>query len=166
VTNLNRISYTNAHELHSYAFATRTNRAVVLFNLSRTTARSVNFAGALAPTGTVRMQRLSSPNITDHNEASNVVAIAYSTLGGFDPQQSFSLPPFSMTVLQWAGPYISSVGADAGGQFNVTWPLEGAWTLEATTNVNSGGWTPVASGTNSFTLPVGPEPARFFRVVR
>lgn len=166
VTNLNRISLTNAHELQSYAFATRTNRAVVLFNLSRTTARSVNFAGALAPTGTVRMQRLASPNITDHNEASNVVAIAHSTLTGFDPQQSFSLPPFSMTVLQWAGPYISSVGADNGGQFNVTWPLEGAWTLEASTNVNGGGWVPVASGTNSFTLPVGPEPARFFRVVR
>lgn len=164
VTNLNRISYTNAHELHSYAFTSPTNRALVLFNLSRSNAAPVNFAGILAPTGTVRMQRLTSDHITDHNELSNTVAIAYSTLTGFDPAQPFSLPPFSMTVLQWAVPAIQSAYPDGAGLLHLLGP-EGTYVLEAALDMN-GPWDAVATVTNQAAIPLGTEPARYFRLAR
>lgn len=165
VTNLNRISYTNAHELQSYAFLTRTNRSLALFNLSRTTARDVKFAGGLAPNGTVSMQRLSSPNITDSNEASNTVGIAYSVLTDFDPDQAFSLPPFSMTVLQWAAPSILGASVQAGTTLNISAPF-GAFLLESTKDMSGGSWTPVAVVTNGVTIPLDSAPARFFRFSR
>ena len=164
VTNLNRIAYTNAHELHSYAFASRTNRALILFNLSRSNAAPVTFAGALAPAGTVQMQRLTSANITDHNELSNTVAIAYSTLADFDPGQTFSLPAFSMTLLQWPAPAIQGARADGAGMLQLDGP-PGAYVLEAATELG-GPWEPVATVTNQITLPLGPDPFRFFRMAR
>lgn len=164
VTNLNRISYTNAHELQSYAFTTRTNFSLVLFNLNRTNSLAVKFSGYHPPRGTIQMQRLSSPNITDNNETSNVLAIAYSTLTNFDPAATFSLPPHSMTTLQWAAPLVNAASMNANGQINLSWPVTG-FTLQAATNLFGGSWTNIATGTNAVTIPVGGESARFFRII-
>jgi PKD repeat protein len=101
VNNLNYVTYTNAHYLQSYAFASGTNRSAIVFNLHRTSALDVNFAGPLAPTGRVAASVLTSANITDNNESSNVVAIATQTLTNFNAAAGLALPPYSMTLLEW-----------------------------------------------------------------
>jgi hypothetical protein len=164
VTNLNRVSFANAHCLHSYAFATRTNCSLIVFNLSRSNALPVRFAGYHPPRGTVQMQRLSSPNITDHNERSNVVAIAYSTITNFDPAATFALPPFSMTLLQWPAPRITTASMADDGALHLAWPASG-FTLQATSDLRGGSWTNIAGGTNAVAIPVDGERVRFFRLV-
>ena len=94
----------NAHYLQSFAFTDgETGRSLVLVNLSRTGSLPVTFSGANAPTGTVTVSQLTSANITDNNEAGSKVATTNSTLNNFQPSASFSLPPFSVTVLKWEG---------------------------------------------------------------
>ncbi|NDD29159.1 MAG: hypothetical protein EB084_12915, partial [Proteobacteria bacterium] len=101
INNQNRITFSNAHYIQSYAFINGTQHSLVVFNYHRTSALDVRFTGTNAPTGTVTMQRLTSTNITDNNETSAVVAPTTETLNAFDASQNLSLPPFSMTLLQW-----------------------------------------------------------------
>ena len=101
VNNINRITYTNAHYLQSYAFANATNLAVIVFNLHRTNSLAINFTGSSAPLGTITWQQLTSANITDNNENSNAVAITSQIVSNFLPAQSLLLSPYSMNVLQW-----------------------------------------------------------------
>lgn len=103
----NRIELDNIPYVQSFAFAAATRRAVVLFNLHRTSALDVTVGGPNAPSGAVTLRRLTSATITDTNESSDTVAIATQTLTNFTPSQVLSLPPFSMTVLS------SDVGAAA-----------------------------------------------------
>lgn len=102
---INRIpgGFANAHHLHSYAFVSADGaRSLVLFNLHRTSALAVNFSGPHAPAGTVTLRRLTSAAITDHNEERVMVAAPTTqTLANFSAAQDMSLPPFSMSVLQW-----------------------------------------------------------------
>ncbi len=102
VSNLNRVNYNGAHHLRSYATASGTNRSLIVFNLHRTSALDVNFTGSNAPSGTVTLKRLTSANITDHNESAQVIATTTNILSGFNPAANFSLPPFSMNVFQWS----------------------------------------------------------------
>ncbi len=74
---------------------------MIVFNLHRTSALPVTFSGANAPKGTVKIGELTSKNLTDTNEQSNVVAATNTTATNFDPTKSYSLPPFSMTVFTW-----------------------------------------------------------------
>jgi hypothetical protein len=102
VSNQNRVTYTNAHCLQSHAFASGTNRSLIVFNLHRTSALDVNFTGGNAPSGTVTLRRLTSASITDGNETANVVAPPTNTLANFNPAQNVTLPPFSMNVFAWS----------------------------------------------------------------
>ncbi|MBS1799379.1 MAG: hypothetical protein JSS95_06090 [Acidobacteria bacterium] len=96
------IQLNGAHEIQTFAFTDGgNNRSVIMFNLSRTTARPVTFSGANIPTGTVNVGQLTSANLTDNNETSGNVKITNSTLSNFQPSTSYSLPPFSMTVFTW-----------------------------------------------------------------
>ena len=101
VTNMNRITFNNAHALQSYAFANGADRALAVFNLQRTGALDVTFIGPNAPTGLVTWKQLTSANITDNNEGSNLVAVTIQEPTPFNAAQALALPPFSMTVLQW-----------------------------------------------------------------
>lgn len=98
---MNRVSFTGAHCLQSFAFRDGGRRGLVVFNLDRTDPHEVTFSGPNAPAGPVTLQRLTSANITDHNETTAVVAPVTVDLAGFDPAQGLVLPPFSMTVLTW-----------------------------------------------------------------
>ena len=98
---MNRVSYTGAHYVQSFAFRNGTQRGVVLFNLHRTSALDVTFSGPHAPVGSVTLRRLTSANITDNNELSQVVAPSTAIVADFDPSQPMALPPFSMSVLTW-----------------------------------------------------------------
>jgi hypothetical protein len=111
VTNMNRVSYTGAHAIQSFAFRSHGQRALLIFNLLRTAAHDVAFSGPLAPTGTVTLTRLTSSAITDNNESNTVVSTVTQTLTGFAPTQALTLPPFSLTRLQWAepGPVLSGI---------------------------------------------------------
>jgi hypothetical protein len=91
----------NAHYLQSFAFSDGSNNGVIVFNLHRTSALPVTFSGANAPQGTVKIGQLTSRNVTDNNEKSNVVSTSNTTVHGFNPKKSTSLPPFSMTVFTW-----------------------------------------------------------------
>lgn len=101
INNMNRVTFTNAHHLQSFAFKNGTQRGLVVFNLHRTSALDVRFTGPNAPTGTLTLRRLTSGSINDNNETADVVAPATQTLTSFDPTQPLSLPPYSMTLLQW-----------------------------------------------------------------
>ncbi len=104
INNMNRVTYTGAHHLQSFAFQNGTQRGLVVFNLHRTDALDVRFTGPNAPAGTLTLRRLTSTSITDNNETADVVAPTSQALTGFDPAQPLSLPPFSMTLLQWTPP--------------------------------------------------------------
>jgi len=90
-----------AHLIQSFAFSDGGHSSVVLFNLSRTTALPVTFAGPSAPHGAVEVSRLTSAQITDSNEDAQKVSITHDKLSSFHPEATYSLPPYSMTVLSW-----------------------------------------------------------------
>lgn len=97
----NSTALADAHYLHSYAFSNGTKRALVVFNLHRTSSLEINFKGAFAPSGTVTLKRLTSANITDNNENALVIVLTTNTLANFIATDNFALPPFSMNVLEW-----------------------------------------------------------------
>jgi hypothetical protein len=130
----NSVAYATAHYIQSYAFAQGTNLSAVLFNFSRTTALPVTFSGN-APGGTVQMQQLTSANLTDTNENSNVISITPSTLAAFNPAAGLTLPPYSMTVLTWTqqtlpAPAISAVSVSGitTTSATITWTTDQAST--------------------------------------
>lgn len=111
VTNMNRVSYANAHAIQSFAFDNRGRRSLLLFNLQRAASHDVTFTGPYAPTGTVALTRLTSSAITDNNESNTVVATVSQALTDFAPSQPLTLPPYSLTRLQWveAGPALTGL---------------------------------------------------------
>lgn len=121
VANMNRVSLTNAHAIQSFAFDDHGRRSLLLFNLLRGASHDVTFTGPYAPTGTVALARLTSSSINDNNESNAVVATVSQTLSAFAPAQTLTLPPFSLTRLQWteAGPALTGL-APALGQSAVT----------------------------------------------
>ena len=123
VTNLNNVSFTNAHRLQSYAFSAGATQSVVLFNLDLSNALEVAFAGPLAPTGSVQLQRLTAASITANNESSNVVVITAQALGAFNPAVPLTVPPYSMTTLQWALPVprFNAILAQPPGPVHLQW---------------------------------------------
>jgi hypothetical protein len=132
---VNSVQLNGAHYLHSFAFAQGSNLSAVVFNLSRTSSLPVTFSGPNAPVGAVQMQQLTSANLTDTNENSNVVSITPSTLNSFNPAAGLSLPPYSMTVLTWTAgttsvqaPVISAVAATSitGTSATITWKTDQA----------------------------------------
>jgi hypothetical protein len=104
VSSMNRVTFTGAHHLQSFAFKNGAQRGLILFNLHRTDALDVRFTGPNAPAGALSLRRLTSAGITDNNEAAVVVAPTTEVLASLDPAQPLSLPPFSMTLLQWTPP--------------------------------------------------------------
>ena len=142
VNNLNSISYTNAHFIQSYAFSKGSNHSLVIFNLHRTNSLAVNFAGTNPPSGNVMLRRLTSVNITDNNETAPVVAPTAQVVTNFNPAAGISLPPFSMTVLQWPLPEPRLKIENVGNASLVSWPASApAFPLETAPNI-SGPWTP------------------------
>jgi alpha-L-arabinofuranosidase len=102
ILNDQKIQMKGVHLLQSFAFADGGHSSLVIFNLSRDTALTITLAGAGAPKGVdVKMSRLTSAKITDSNEDSEKVKIQRETLTSFDASALYSLPPFSMTVLEW-----------------------------------------------------------------
>lgn len=104
VENMNRVTFTGAHCLQSHAFKNGPQRCVVVFNLHRATPLDVRFTGPNAPADTITLRRLTSGSVNDNNETADVVAPTTQTLTNFDPAQPLSLPPYSMTLLQWTPP--------------------------------------------------------------
>ncbi len=134
---VNSVQFTGAHYLQSYAFSNGANLSAIIFNLSRGTWLPVTFSGSNQPSGTVQMQQLTSANVTDTNESSNVVAITPSTLTNFNPASGLTLPPYSMTVLTWTGqtsvpPVISSVASIGvtSTTATITWTTDQASTSQ------------------------------------
>lgn len=130
---VNTVQFNGAHYLHSFAFANGVNRSTVVFNLSRSASLPVTFSGANAPSGNVQMQQLTSANLTDTNEDSNVVMINPSVLSNFNGTSGLSLPPYSMTLLTWTtnsvvapAPVISAVTASGmtGTSATITWTTD------------------------------------------
>jgi hypothetical protein len=110
-----------AHFLQSFAFLNGATSSVVLFNLNQTLPLPVTFSGENAPTGSVQMTQLTSSNITDNNELSNVVQPATQTLNGFNAASGLSLPPFSMTVLSWTSSFVQAPAFSvAAGTYSTT----------------------------------------------
>jgi hypothetical protein len=125
---VNGIQYNNAHFIQSFAFVNGNHRAVIVFNLHRTSNLDVTFTGLYAPSGPVTMRRLSANAITDTNESAENVTIQTTNFTSFDPTQPLTLPPFSMTVLtagDTAPPIPVAVQATAQSQtqVSVSWSL-------------------------------------------
>jgi len=91
-------SLDKVHELQSFAFSDTASTTLIVFNLSRTSARTVGLGGACAPQGHVTVQTLTSAKITDNNELQENVKIVTREEQNVVPGTSvFTLPPFSMT---------------------------------------------------------------------
>lgn len=69
----------------------------IFINKSLTSGMTVSLAG-ITPSGTVRVEKVTSKNITDNNEKANVVPLSSSTFTG---KQPVSVPPFSMVSIRW-----------------------------------------------------------------
>jgi alpha-L-arabinofuranosidase len=112
------VQLNGAHYLQSFAFQNGSNVSVIVFNLSQTTSLPVTFSGTNAPSGSVQMTQITSANITDNNETSQVIAPTTKTLNGFNPSTGLTLPPFSMTVLTTASTTTQPpVFSPAGGTY-------------------------------------------------
>jgi alpha-L-arabinofuranosidase len=133
----NRIQLDNVPFVQSFAFASPTRHAVIVFNLSRTDALQATFTGPNAPSGAVTVKRLASANITDSNEdAENVVVTTQSVLN-FDPAQPFTLPPFSMTVISVdGGMQTRRMKGDVNGSGSVT-AFDASMVLQAVVGARS-----------------------------
>ncbi len=112
----NSTTLADAHHLSSYAFASGTRRAIVVFNLHRSSSLDINFSGSNAPSGNVTLKRLTSANITDNNENALVIVPTTNTLANVAPAQSFTLPPYSMSVLEWTVGTAPSITLDPFSQ--------------------------------------------------
>jgi alpha-L-arabinofuranosidase len=153
-----QVQLNNVHYLQSFAFNTGNQYSLILFNVNRTTALPVTFAGDNVPAGTVQSQVLTSANITDNNETSSVFAPVSSTLASFNPSTPMSLPPYSMTVLTWTAPKISNVTVTnvTGTSATITWttdvPSTGQVSYGTTTAYGSQSASTGASTTQSITI--------------
>ena len=97
---VNTVQLAGAHYLQSFAFSGLAN-SLIVFNLHRTASLPVTFSGVDAPSGTVQLTQLTSANLTDTNETSEVISPAMSAIGNFNPSTGLSLPPYSMTLFTW-----------------------------------------------------------------
>jgi len=124
---VNSVQLNDAQYIESFAFSNGSRSGLILLNLNLTEALPVTFSGANAPTGTVHVTKLTSTNVTDTNERSNVV-VPVSSSQTFTAATTLSLPPFSMTALTWGTqlshrphpPVISNVQATAISTSGVT----------------------------------------------
>lgn len=98
---VNSVQLKGAHYLQSFAFASGNQRSLIVLNLHRASSLRVTFSGPNAPAGTVRMRRLTSGQPGDTNETSSLVKITSQPMTEFTSSAALSLPPFSMTVLNW-----------------------------------------------------------------
>jgi alpha-L-arabinofuranosidase len=96
-----KIELDRTQMLQTFAFTDGTRHSLILLNLSRGDAIPVVFSGPSKPSGTVARSVLTSLKIDATNESVSAVATQRNKLPAFDPSQPYSLPPFSMTVLEW-----------------------------------------------------------------
>ena len=89
------------HLLQTFAFADGAHHTLILINLSRTLTLRTTFSGVAKPGPLVAESRLTAAHITDNNEQQANIVIAKRTLNNFVATAPYSLPPFSMTVLDW-----------------------------------------------------------------
>ena len=96
-----KVALAHAHLIQSFAFRDGDRLSLILLNLSRSQSLPVQFEGPMGPRGEVEEKLLTSPHITDSNEHEAAVSIHTNRLPSFDPQRTYRLPPFSLTVLKW-----------------------------------------------------------------
>jgi hypothetical protein len=90
----------NVPYLTGYAFLSGAARGVIFINASLTESATVpGISGMTAPGGAIQQVTLASPNPTDNNETSNVVALKESTLPSL--ASPITVPPFGMVALNW-----------------------------------------------------------------
>ena len=104
-TTNDNFSLTGAHYIQSFAFTDGNKLNIILFNLSRTTALPVNFAGLNTPLGTAAISTLVSPSIDATNEASQKVTIK-NTTQTLTASSTLTLAPYSMTVVSVDAPVV------------------------------------------------------------
>ena len=94
-----------AHYVQSFAYTDGTTLNVIAFNLSRTTALPITFAGLNAPTGAATISTLTGSSILASNESGENVAIT-SKSATLEAGSTLTLPPYSMTVISVGAPAI------------------------------------------------------------
>jgi alpha-L-arabinofuranosidase len=98
-------SLTGAHYIQSFAFTDGNKLNIILFNLSRTTALPVNFAGLNTPLGTAAISTLVSPAIDATNETTQNITIQ-NTTQTLTASSTLTLAPYSMTVVSVNAPVV------------------------------------------------------------
>lgn len=96
-----KVELRGAHELQTFAFADGDRRSLILLNLSRTEAQTVQLASASAPGGAIEQTQIAPAHLTDGNEQAEAVRSVSITLPAGSGRAPFSLPPGSLTVLRW-----------------------------------------------------------------
>jgi hypothetical protein len=95
------VAIDKAHELQIFAFGQGRSRSLIVFNLDRKNALPITFSGD-RPSGLVRLSQLTAAHITDSNEQKETVHVTHAELPNFQPEQAYSLSPFSMTAFEWS----------------------------------------------------------------
>lgn len=99
-----KVELRGAHELQVFAFADGDRRSLIVLNLSRTQAHTVQLAAASAPgasDSTVEQTQIAPAHLSDGNELEATVRPVTTTLPAGGARAPLSLPPGSMTVLRW-----------------------------------------------------------------
>ncbi len=104
-----KVELRGAHELQVFAFGEGERRSLVLLNLSRARAHSVQLAAETAPLGPLEQTQIAPPHLSDGNELAEAVKTASTTLAAGRGKGPISLPAGSLTVLRW------SVGPGSSG---------------------------------------------------
>ena len=92
-----KVQLERAHELQSFAFSDAASSTLIVINLSRTSAHSIQLSGPCSPQGEVTIQTLTSKNITDSNDLQETVKTVTRKEENVSSSSVFSLPPFSMS---------------------------------------------------------------------
>jgi hypothetical protein len=104
-TTNDNFSLPNAHYIQSFAYSDGTTLNLILFNLSRTSALPVNFAGLNAPLGPAAISTLTASAVDATNESQENVGITH-TSQTLASSSVLSLPAYSMTVVSVAAPVV------------------------------------------------------------
>jgi hypothetical protein len=98
---VNTVQLAGAHYLRSFAFASGSDRSLIVFNLHRTMTLPITMSGTNLPSGPVVIQQLTSGSPADTNESSEKVKIVRNVMKDFETSRPVRLPPYSMTSFRW-----------------------------------------------------------------
>jgi hypothetical protein len=146
----------NVPLLYAFCFVNGTQRSIVLINTDLTTSHALSFAGTNPPAGTVTVRQYAPPSLDSMNESpsgtssyTSQATVALSTSRVTNPG-SLTLPPYSVTALDWNVPLAGPTFSLATGTYSPTQTMTLTDAVSgAAIYYTTDGSTPTSSSTQS-----------------